>query len=52
MYMLNCKINGTVHFFSFFKSLISAPGDRNSPSFFPVDVYPLYFHVIIDFSHI
>ena len=33
MYMLNCKINGTVHIF-FLKSHISAPGAQNSPILF------------------
>ena len=51
-WMLNCKINGTVHIL-FLKSHIWAPGDQNSLIFFPpVDVYPIYLHVIIDFGHI
>ena len=38
--------------FFFLKSHISAPGAQNSPIFFPSVIYPLYLHVIIDFSHI
>ena len=48
VHTLNCMINGTVHIF-FLKSHISA---QNSPIFFPSVIYPLYLHVIIDFSHI
>ena len=47
-FMLNCKINGTVQFFLH----ISVPGDQNSPIFSPVEVYPLFLHVIIDFGQI
>ena len=49
--MLNCKINGTVHIF-FLKSHISAPGARNSRTFFSSAYFPLYLHVIIDLGHI
>ena len=38
--MLNCEINGTVHFL---KSHISAPGDRNSPICFPSWSFPVIF---------
>ena len=38
--------------FFFLKNHISAPGDGNSPIFPPVEVYSLYFHVIIDLGHI
>ena len=51
IFMLNCKINGTVHIF-FLKKYCSAPGERNCPNFFSRGVFPLYYHAISDFCHI
>ena len=38
--------------FSFLKSHILGPDERNLPIFFPSVVYALYLYVIIDFGHI
>ena len=52
LYMLNCKINGTVHIFFFLKSIAQPPVNETAPIFFSRGVFPSYYHVISDFCHI
>ena len=50
-YMLNCKINGTVHIFFLKRSYLSLRCPK-LPNFFSSAYLPLYLHVIIDLGHI